>query len=80
MHDNLENKANSIDESEKQYEKHNGPMVSTEAGIWIDRSPLPENANRSSRDNLESASIMMDSRDSQEKKHLSQMISTERGR
>jgi hypothetical protein len=56
--------SNDIDESEKQYEKHDDPTISTFRGIEIDWSDEYENADDSIRVNREFDSNEIDESDS----------------
>jgi hypothetical protein len=65
-----------IDESEKQYEKHFDPRISTFLGIKIDSSDENENASDSIRVKLEFDSNVIDESEKQDEKHPDPRIST----
>jgi uncharacterized SAM-dependent methyltransferase len=68
--------SNVIDESEKQFEKHFDPRISTLRGIKIDSSDEYENASDSIRVNHDFDSNLIDERDRHREKHFDPTIST----
>jgi hypothetical protein len=68
------------DRSQSQPEKHSSQITSTDAGRWIDASPLEEKADPSIRDNSGFDPNEIDSSDLQSEKHFSQITLTDAGR